>query len=142
MRLAFLRMIPRNSRVVSGFGFGVFDQRLHVALDRGQRRAQFMAHVGDEVAAGFFRGLDARHVVQHGQRAAGGQRRRIDLEDAPRRQRTGAAEAHFAILQRAAHAGQQFGVAHGVNQRTAGANLGSGNALHDRVRPAHLALRG
>ena len=59
--------------VVSGLGIGVLEQRFDVALDGSERRAQLVAHVGDEVAARFFSGLDAGDVVQHGQRAAGGQ---------------------------------------------------------------------
>ena len=70
MRVAFLRMMPRNSRVVSGLRVRVLDQRLHVALDGGERGAQFVADVGDKLAAGFLRGLDAGDVVQHDERAA------------------------------------------------------------------------
>ena len=119
MRVAFFRMTPRNSRVVSGLGLRVFDQRLHVALNGSERRAQFVAHIGDKFAPRFLCGLNAGHVVQNGERAAAGQRRCVDLKDAPWRKRTGAAKANLAALERAAHAGQQLRVAHGVHQRAA-----------------------
>ncbi len=70
MRLAFLRMTPRNSQRGFRAGIGIFDQRFDVALDGGERRAQLVADVGDELAAGFLRGLDAGDVVEHDERAA------------------------------------------------------------------------
>ncbi len=41
----------------------------------------------------------------------------------------------------AAHTVEQERIAQGVNQGTAGVNLNTGDALHDGVGPAHLALR-
>ena len=101
-----------------------------------------MAHVGDEVAAGFLSHFNARDVVKHGQCATRRQWCRIDLKDAPRSKGTGAAKSHFASLERTVHAGQQFRIAHRVDERTADANLVAGDALHDRVGPAHLSLGG
>ena len=40
-------------------------QRLDVAADRGQRRAQLVRHVGDEVAADLIRPAQLGDVVQH-----------------------------------------------------------------------------
>ena len=76
-------------------------------------------------------------VVQHGERSAGGHGSGIDLEDAPGSQRTGAAGTRLALLQRRVHTGQQFGIAHRVDQRPADANLRAGDALHRGVGPAH-----
>ena len=95
-----------------------------------------MADVGDEFTAGGFRGLDAGDLVQHGERAAGGHGGGVDLEDAPLGKRTGAAGARLALFQSRAHTGQQFRVAHRVNQRAAHMNLRAGDALHLRVGPA------
>ena len=126
-----------------GFGAGmrIFDQRFDVALDGSERSAQLVADVGDEFAAGFLRGLDAGDVVQHDQRAARGQRRGVDLKDAAGSKQAGAAHAELAALERAANAGQQFRIADEVDERPAGSNLRSGNALHDGVGPADEARR-
>ncbi len=132
-------MTPRNSQRGLRAGVGIFDERFHVALDGSERRAQFVADVGDEFAAGFLRGLDAGDVVEHDQRAARGQRRGVDLEDAAGSKQAGAAHAELVALEGSAHTGQQFGVANGVNQGTAGNELRSGDALHDGVGPAHKA---
>ncbi len=93
-------LVDDAQKLARGLGVRVrvLHQRLHVALDRCERRAQLMAHVGNEIAARFLRSLDARHIVQHGNRAARRQWSRIDLEDASRRERTGAAEAHFPVV--------------------------------------------
>ena len=64
---------------------GVLDQGLDVTLNGGERGAQFVADVGDKLAAGFFRGIDAGDVVKHGQRSAGRHGNGMDLEDASRR---------------------------------------------------------
>ena len=52
------------------FIVGVVNQRFGVALDGGQRRAQFVRDVGDEVAADLIRVLQVGDVVQHKHRAA------------------------------------------------------------------------
>ena len=79
-----------------------------------------MADVGDELAAGFLRGLNAGDVVKNDERAAGGQRSGVDFKDAAGSEQAGAAHAKLAALERAAHAGQQLRIAHGVDQRAAG----------------------
>ena len=98
-----------------------------------------MADVGDELAAGFLRGLDAGDVVKHDQRATRGQRRGIDFEDAAGSEQAGAAHAEFVPFECAAYAGEQLGIANGMDEGTAGDELRSGDALHDGVGPAHKA---
>ena len=56
-------------------GTRIFYQRLDVALNGGQRGTQFVADVGDEIAAGFFCRLNAGDVMQYHQSPAAGQRR-------------------------------------------------------------------
>src|SRR5208282_3158849 len=124
-----------------GTGAWILYEGFHVTLDGSKRRAQLVAHVGDEFAAGFLRSLNARNIVQDGERAAGGQRRRVDLEDTARRKQAGAAHAKLAAFESAAHAGQQLRIADGVNQRAAGHKLRSGDALHDGVGPEDNAFR-
>ena len=80
--------------MVSGLGLRVFNQCLDVSLDRGERRAQFVADVGDEFAAGFLCSLNAGDVVKNDERATGRQGSRIDFEDAAGSEQTGAANAH------------------------------------------------
>src|ERR1039458_259308 len=128
--------------LAGGFGAGirVLDQRLDVALDGGERGAQLVADVGDKVAAGFFSGLDAGDVVEHDQRAARGQGGCVDLKDAAGDQRAGPAKADFPVLKGAVDAGQDLGIAHEVDQRAAGMDLGSGDALHGGVGPADQPL--
>ena len=104
-----------------GVWMGVFDQRLNISLNRSERRAQFVADIGDKIATGTLCGFYARYIVKDGNGAASRQRRSVDLEDAPRSQRTRATVAHFAVFNCAVYARQQFRIAHGVNKRAAGA---------------------
>ena len=101
-----------------------------------------MADIGDELSAGCLRGLDAGDVVENDQRAPGGQWGGIDLEDAAGSEQAGAAHAELVPLERAAHTGQQLGVADGVDEGAAGNELRAGDALHDSVGPAHEARGG
>ena len=101
-----------------------------------------MADVGDELAAGFLRGFNAGDVVKHDQRAARRQRSGVDFKDAAGSKQAGAAHAELAALERATDAGQQLRIAHKVDERAAGGNLRSENALHDGVGPANEAGRG
>jgi hypothetical protein len=123
-------------------GIGILDERLDVALDGSERRAQLVTDVGDEFAAGFLRGLDAGDVVEHDERATGGQWRGVDFKDAAGRKQAGAAHAKLAALERATHAGQQLRIAHRVDQRAAGRELRSDDAcmtaLDQRTKPAEV----
>ena len=51
---------------------GLVEQGLGVALDGGERRAQLVRDVGDEVAADLIGALEVGDVVQHEDRAAAG----------------------------------------------------------------------
>ena len=130
--------------LASGFrvGMGLLDEGFNVALDGGERSAEFVADVGDEVAAGFLGGFDAGDVVEDDERAAAGQGGGIDLKDAALGKGTGPAKADFSVVQSAAHAGQDFRVADKVDQRAAGVDLRADDALHDGIGPSHQALRG
>ncbi len=123
-------------------GVGIFDEGFNVALNGSERRAQLVADVGDELAAGFLRGLNAGDVVEHDQRAAGGQGRGVDLKDAARSKQAGAANAEFAAFERAADAGQQLRIADGVDQRAAGRSCDPAmrcmTALDQRTEPAEV----
>ena len=59
-----------TEKLEGGFGawIGVLDQRLNVPLNGSERGAQLMAHVGDELAAGFFAQL--RRRSRRGERRA------------------------------------------------------------------------
>ena len=46
------------------------EQGFRVALNRSERRAQFVGNVGDEIAAGFFHALGFGEIAEHGDRAA------------------------------------------------------------------------
>ena len=61
--------------------FGLVDQRFGVALDRGQRRAQLVRDVGDEIAADLIRLAQVGDVVHHEHRAAAGRHDRRDAGD-------------------------------------------------------------
>ena len=61
-------MISRNLRARRPFGAAV-EQRLDVAAHRGQRRAQFVRDVGDEVAPHPIGAAQIGDVVQHDHRA-------------------------------------------------------------------------
>ena len=64
MRWVWRAMIPRNRlrSVLVGVAVG---ERLDVAADRGQRRAQLVRDVGDEVAADLIGAPQLGDVVQH-----------------------------------------------------------------------------
>ena len=49
---------------------GVFDERLNISLNRSERRAQFVADIGDKIATGTLGGFYARYVVKDGNGAA------------------------------------------------------------------------
>ena len=51
----------RHGRVV----FRALEERLDVALDHGERRAQLVADVGDEFLARVFQLFEPRQVVEH-----------------------------------------------------------------------------
>ena len=60
---------------------GLVDERFGVALDRGQRRAQLVRHVGDEIAADLIGAPQIGDVVQHQHGAAAGGDDRRDARD-------------------------------------------------------------
>ena len=67
------RRMPRDDLEEArrlGFVFRSVEQRLHVAADRRQRRAQFVRHVGDEVPPDAVGPSQVGDVVQHEHRAA------------------------------------------------------------------------
>ena len=64
MRSVCRVMISRNRRLSSALDV-VFGQRLDVAADGGQRRAQLVRDVGDEVAADLIGAPQVGDVVQH-----------------------------------------------------------------------------
>src|SRR5579871_5756189 len=49
-----------------------FDQCFRVAADRGQRRTQFMRHIGDKVTSRFFYALNFRNIMQYANHAPSG----------------------------------------------------------------------
>ena len=98
MRVAFLRIVVRNSRALTGISSVVFKQCFNVAGNGGQRRAQFMGDVSDEIAPRLFGPLDLGHVMQDGDRAAIGSGCGIHFENPARRNRGGFATAQFAMM--------------------------------------------
>ena len=79
MRVEWRWMISRN---LAGFGVvGLVDQRLGVALDGGQRRAQLVRDVGDEVAADLIGAAQVGDVVEDEHGAAAGGDHRRDARD-------------------------------------------------------------
>ena len=77
MRAACRWMMSRNLRVPSLL-VGLVDERFGVALDGGERRAQLVRDVGDEVAADLIGAPQIGDVVQHEHRAAAGRDDRRD----------------------------------------------------------------
>ena len=70
-----------------GIVLGAIDEGLDVAFDEGQRRAQFMADIGDEFLSGVFELFETREIVKNeqaamGPRIGGSDEGGIDLEDA------------------------------------------------------------
>src|SRR5271166_2885293 len=80
MRVAFLRMISMNSRTCSGTL--LWSRRVSITLNRGQRCAQLVRNIGDEIAPRLLHTLDLGLIVQHRNRAASRHRRCRYIEDA------------------------------------------------------------
>ena len=100
----------------------VVEQGFDVAGDGGERGAELVGDVGDEVALGALDLLDAGDVVEDGDGAAAGHGGGVDLEDAAGQQRGGAALADGALLERGADAVEHLGVADGLDQSVADAD--------------------
>ena len=112
----------------------IVEQRFRVALDRGQRRAQFVRHVGDEIAPHLIGFPQLGDVVQHQHGAATGGGHRRDARD----QRAGRVARHrqleafgFLALQRAADVVDDAGMA---NRFDVGVIDRSGLELQDPAR--------
>src|SRR5580704_11933858 len=98
-----------------------------------------MRDVGDEIAAGLLGALDLGDVVQDGDGSAIGSGCSIDFEDAVRSDRGGSSAARLAIVEGGLDAGQDFRIAHGVDEGLTRAGGAGGDALHDGIRPADAA---
>ena len=77
----------------------VFEEGLDVAGDRGERSAEFVGDVGDEIAAGFFGALDFGDVMEDGDGSAIGRGRGADFKGAARDDGDGAAAADAALAE-------------------------------------------
>ncbi len=118
---------------------GVLEEGFDVAGDGGERGAQLVGDVGDEVAAGLLGALDLGDVVEDGDGSAIGSGRGIDFEDAGRSDRGGFSAARLAVVEGGLDAGQDLGIANGVDEGLSGAGGAGGDALHDGIGPADAA---
>ena len=123
-------------------GIGILDQCFDVALNGSERRAQLVADVGDELAAGFLRGLDAGDVVEHDQRAAEGNGAALTSKTRPGASRlarpTQSSRRSSAPRTQASSSGSRTEWTSG----RPGAICAPSNALHDGIGPADKARRG
>ena len=131
-------------KLAGGFSVGrrLLDQRLDVALDGGERSAQFMADVGDELAAEF--SAASMRVTSWRTASAPPEGMGAALIS---KMRPGASElarpdcisrSSSAALTQASNSGSRTE----MNQRPAGANLRAGDALHLARWTSEPALRG
>ena len=99
-------------------------QGLGISLDRGQRGAQFVRDVGDEIAA---RRLDAfrlGEVVQNGDQTAGGHGGNGGRKHASGNKVVDPRRDQLVVLRRLLNGGQKIRVAHGLHHRLAQADAG------------------
>ena len=88
-------------------------QRLGVALDGGDRRAELVAHVGHEVAAHHEQPPQPRHVPQHHHHATAARRERSHVERDGSRSRLQLRLGRLAGACRRRDAIAELGIGHG-----------------------------
>ena len=110
MRVAFLRMISTNSRDFPEAA--TVEQGLGVALNGGQRRAQLMGDIGDEIAPRLFHPLDVGLIVQYGDRATAGHGSSGHVEDAAGKILAARAMVTSRVVEGILHRSQNFRIAH------------------------------
>ena len=125
-------------------GSGVFgsavEQGLRIALNRSERRAQFVGNVGDEVAASFFDALGFGEVAEHGDGASVGQRGGGDVEGAAGDDGSGAGGFDFAGGGGFLDGGEEVGIADGFDDGLMQASALRNEAIHGLIGPLHEAV--
>ena len=94
----------------------VFEEGFDVAGDGGERGAQLVGDVGDEVAAGFLSALDFGDVMENGDGSAIGGGRGADFKGAAGDDGDGAADADAALAEGGVDAAEDLGVANADDQ--------------------------
>ena len=140
MRAAFLRMISRNSRLWSGIVGAEVEESFGVSLNRGQRGAELVGDVGNEIAAGFFDALGLGQIAQHSDGAAIGQRGGGDIEGAAGDDGSGAGGLDLFRGGGGFHGGEEIGIANGFDNRRVEARVLGNKAIHGLVGPLHEAV--
>ena len=94
----------------------VVEEGFDISGDRGQRSAQLVGDVGDEVSLGALQLFDAGDVVEDGDCSSAGHRGRVHFKDSARKQGGGTAFADDAVLQSRLNALEYVGIANGLDQ--------------------------
>ena len=116
------------------------EQSFRIALNRGERRAQFVGNVGDEVAAGFFDALGFGEVAEHGDGTSSRKRGSGDIESAPRDDRSGAGGLDFVGGRGFLDGGEEVWVADGFLDRLLQAGALRNEVVHGLIGPLHVAV--